>query len=86
MARRPSTREGTPVLLLGDGRVVAQGDLGVEAVRQHALVLLHKIVVDAHVPEREARELRDQRIRLRVQPRLDDVDELDGAPLPRSSP
>src|SRR5574337_1940019 len=39
-------RERTSTLLLGDGCVVTQRDLGVEAIGEHALMLFDEAVVD----------------------------------------
>jgi hypothetical protein len=70
-------REGLAVVLVSDRGVVEQVDLGVEAAGQHALVVAHNGVVDTHVAESEARQLCDVGVRLRIEPRLDQVDELD---------
>ena len=74
--------ERAPILLLSDGCVIAQRDLGIKAVGQHTFVLFHQVIVDADVPQRQAGEFGDERIGPGVEPRLDDVDQLDGASIP----
>ena len=69
--------ERSPAFFLGDRRVVAQGHLRMEAVREHPLVPFDEVVVDTHVLDREARQLGDKGVRLRVQLCPNDVDQLD---------
>jgi hypothetical protein len=73
--------ERPPLLLLGDQRIVLERDLGVEAVGQHALVVLDEPVGDLHVGEAEAWELGDVAVVLRVELGPDDVDQLHGTVL-----
>ena len=70
-------RERTPALLLSDGSVVAQRDFGVEAIGEHSLMLFDEAVVDTDILDGEARQLRDERVRLCVKLCSNDIDQLD---------
>ena len=54
--------EGSAMLLLRDGRVIGEGDLGIEAVGEHAFVLMDKRVTDAHVAECKARQFDEKAV------------------------
>ena len=71
--------ERPPAFLLRDDAVVGERDLGVEAVRQHPLVVAHQLVVDADIPQVQARQFGDVAVVLRVQPGAENVDDLDRA-------
>jgi hypothetical protein len=69
--------ERAPVGLQRDGRVVLQLDLGIEAARQHPLVLLHQGGGNANIAQPEARQLDEVRVRLRVEAGRHEVDDPD---------
>jgi hypothetical protein len=77
-----SDPERPPLLLLRDERVVLERHLGVESVREHPFVRLDGGVLDLHVVQVQAGELRDVAVVPRVEPRSHDVDQLDGTVLP----
>ena len=68
---RPTT------LLLGDARVVAELELGVEAAGEHSLVIVHEGVADPYISEAKARQGREVAVGLRIETRGDDVDHAD---------
>ena len=65
-------------------RVVAEGHLGVEPVAEHALVVLDDGVRHLHVVQVQAGQLGDVAVVLCVQPRANDVDQLDRSVLSRA--
>ena len=67
-----------PSALLQRGAIL-QLDLGVEAAGEHPLVLADERVVDVDVLELQARQLDHVGVRCCVEPRRDDVDDLDRA-------
>ena len=71
--------ERTSLLLLRDHGVVFQGDLRVEPVGEHPLMVGHEFGLDADVPEAEAGEFGEVAVVLRVQTRTHDVDQPNGA-------
>ena len=71
--------EWAAIFLLSDDRIVRQIDLGVEAAGQHALVLLHELIVDAHISQLQARQRGQIGVGARIQPGRDEVDQLDHA-------
>ena len=71
--------ERTSLLLLRDHRVVLQGDLRVEPVGEHPLMVGHEFGLDADVPQAEAGEFGEVTVVLRVQTRTHDIDQPNGA-------
>ena len=69
--------ERAAILLLGDGRVVGEFDLGIEAAREHAFVGVDHRLADAHVLQLQARQGGQKRIGAGIQSGGDDVDQLD---------
>ena len=77
IGRRAVDLERPPAFLLRDDPVVGERDLGIEAVGQHPLIVAHQLIVDADVPQVQARQFRDVAVVLRVQPGAENVDDLD---------
>ena len=69
--------EGPSPVLLGDGRVVGQADLGVEAAGEHAFVLRYQLSGDAHIGEAQAGQRGHIGVALGIQPCGDQVDDSD---------
>ena len=78
---QPDDAEGPALGLLGDGGVVLELDLGVEAAGEHALVVAHEVVADAHVLELQAGQGGEVAVATGIEARGDEIDELDRAPL-----
>ena len=69
--------EGAPPVLLGDGCIVGQADLGVEAAGEHAFVLRHQLSGDAHIGEAQAGQRGHVGVAFGIQPCGDQVDDSD---------
>ena len=70
-------REGPTVGPLVQGRVVLELDFRVEAPGQHSLVVADHLIRDADVLQLQARESRPVGVAADIQPRRDQVDQLD---------
>ena len=84
IGRTDSTRNGCPPDSLGERGDVLERDLGVEAAGEHPVVLVHELVGDVDVVELEARQLGLVGVGLGVEPRSQQVDDLDLALLARA--
>ena len=69
--------------LAGQRGDVLEGDLGVEAAGEHPVVLIHEFVGDVDVVELKARQFGLVGVRARIEPRTQQVDDLDLALFPR---
>ena len=79
IGRTDSTRNGWPPDSRAERGDVLERDLGVEAAGEHPLVLVDELVGDVDVVELEARQLGLVGVGLRVEPRPEQVDDLDPA-------
>ena len=77
IGRRAVHLERSAAFLLRDDPVVGERDLGIEAVGQHPLIVAHQLIVDADIPQVQAREFGDVAIILRIEPGANNVDDLD---------
>ena len=68
--------ERAAVLLLGDGRVVGEFDLRIEAAREHSFIGVDHLLPDAHVLQLQARQRGQKRIGAGIQSGGDNVDQL----------
>ena len=68
--------ERAAVLLLGDGRVVGEFDLRIEAPREHSFIGVDHLLPDAHVLQLQARQRGQKRICAGIQSGSDNVDQL----------
>ena len=81
MGRKAGIEKGRPFFSWRDHGVIDQIDLGVETSGQHALVLADELAFDADILELQAGQGGDVRVGLGVEPRREQVDDLDRAAL-----
>jgi hypothetical protein len=62
-----------------DGCIITQGDLGIEAVREHTFVCMHQLIIDAHVAELQGWQFDKETVVPHIQPGFDKVDQFDRA-------
>ena len=74
--------ERASLFLLRDHRVVLQGDLRVESIGEHPLVLSDELGLDANVAEAKAGQFGQIAVVFGIQAGAKDVDEADGTLLP----